>query len=419
MGIQKVCRAKIDPVPARKSKGPIPRPPQVALIIETSVSYGRRLLTGIARYLRSHHRWSVFLEQHELGSPPPSWLASSRWDGILCRPTDPLLARRLRRMKVPVVDLNDLHENLGLPWVGSDHAAIGRMSAIHFIERGFRQFAFCGFSGELWATLRRDGFTSTVEQHGFPFSIYESPWRGPDAPRWDLEIDRVGQWLKRLPKPVAVMACNDVRGLHLLDACQRAGMLVPEDVAVMGVDNEEILCDLCNPPLSSVDPDPERIGYEAAELLDLLMTGQAPPRQRTLIEPLAVVTRHSSDVFAMEDRHVAAAVRFIREKALHGCRVEDVLKHVRVSRSFLERKFRQYLKRSPQEEIRAFQLNRVKQLLRETDFTLERIAGLSGFDHPEYLSVVFKRLTGQSPGSFRKPFGKPRTANRQRTDKSR
>ncbi|MGA2246667.1 MAG: XylR family transcriptional regulator [Verrucomicrobiota bacterium] len=378
------------------------RPPHVALIIESSVSYGRSILQGIARYMSSHHRWSVYFEQHELGTAPPAWLASSHWDGILCRPTDPGLARRLRRMRVPVVDLNDLYENLKLPWVGSNHRAIGSLGATHFVERGFRNFAFCGFSNELWASQRRDGFRAVVEKQNSSMPVYESPWRGSTVSRWDLEIERIGKWLADLPKPIGVMACNDARALHLLDACHQAGILVPEEVAVVGVDNEEIFCELCNPALSSVAPDPERIGYQAAELLEQLMSGQSAPRQRILIEPVRVVTRRSSDTLAIKDRTVAAAIRFINEQALHGCTVTDVATYVRASRSFLERRFRQHLKRSPQAEIRRVQGSRVKQLLADTDFTLEKISELSGFEHPEYMSVVFKRSFGQTPGQYRK-----------------
>jgi LacI family transcriptional regulator len=378
------------------------RPPQVALIIESSVSYGRSILQGIARYMSSHHRWSVYFEQHELGTAPPAWLASSHWDGILCRPTDPALARRLQRMKVPVVDLNDLYENLKLPWVGSNHQAIGCLGANHFVERGFRHFAFCGFSNELWAAQRRDGFCAVVEKQNLPIPIFESPWHGSSVSRWDLEIEHIGKWLKDLPKPIGVMACNDARALHLLNACHQAGLLVPEEVAVVGVDNEEIFCELCNPALSSVAPDAERIGYQAAELLDKLMSSQSSPCQRILIDPVRVVTRRSSDTLAIKDRTVTAAIRFISDQALHGCTVQDVIKHVHASRSFLERKFRQHLKRSPQAEIRRVQSSRIKQLLTETDFTLERISELSGFEHPEYMSVVFKRLFGETPGQYRK-----------------
>ncbi len=377
------------------------QPPRVALIIETSVIYGRRILRGVARYLRSHHRWSVFLEQHELGARPPDWLSSGTWDGILSRPTDPNLARLFRKMKVPVVDLNDLHENLGFPWVGSDHYAIGRLGASHLLERSFRHLAFCGFSGELWAAQRRDGFRDAVEAQNLPVSVYESPWRGPDAPQWDKDIHDIVRWLQRLPQPLAVMTCNDVRGLHVLDACARLGALVPEQVAVVGVDNEEILCELCTPPLSSVEPDPERIGYAAAELLDALMAGKPPKQTRIAFDPIQVVRRRSTEALAIEDPVVAGAMRYIREQAVFGCSVSDVLRHVRVSRTVLERRFRQSLKRSPHAEILNSRLTRVKQLLTETDFTLEHIAELSGFEHPEYLSVVFKRMCGVTPGKYR------------------
>jgi len=382
------------------------RPPRVALIIETSVIYGRRILTGIARYLRSHHRWSVFLEQHELGTRPPAWLSSGKWDGILSRPTDPELARLFRRVRVPVVDLNDLYEDLGFPWVGSDHAGIGRLGASHLLERGFRHFAFCGFSGELWATQRRDGFCTEIKAKGLPVSVYESPWHGPNVPRWDKDIDDIVRWLQRLPQPLAVMSCNDVRGLHVLDACARFGAFVPEQVAVVGVDNEEIFCELCTPPLSSVEPDPERIGYEAAGFLDALMAGDSPPRKRISIDPIRVMARGSTEALAIGDPMVVAAMRFIHQQSVFGCKVSDVLRHVRVSRTLLERRFRQHLKRSPHAEIRTMQLSRVKQLLTETDFTLERIAELSGFEHQEYMSVVFKRTCGLTPGQYRHQHGR-------------
>lgn len=377
------------------------QPPRVALIIETATTYGCRILAGIARYQRAHQRWSVFLEQRALGARPPAWLFSGRWDGILSRPTDSELARLFRKMRVPVVDLNDLHDDLRLPWVGSDHTGIGRLGATHLLERGYRHFAFAGFSDELWATQRRDGFRAAVEARGFPVSVFESPWRGTTAPHWDKDLNDIAKWLQKIPQPVALMTCNDVRGLHVLDTCARLGLAVPEQVAVVGVDNEEILCELCAVPLSSVAPDPEGIGYAAAGLLDNLMAGKSSRAQRITIPPAGVVTRRSSDSLAITDPVVAAALRFIRAQAVFGCTVPDVLRHVRVSRSVLERRFQEHLKRSPQAEIRAVQFARVKQLLAETDFTLQRIAELSGFNHPEYLSVAFKKLYGLTPGKFR------------------
>lgn len=379
-------------------------PPQVALIVETSVIYGRRILAGVARYLRSHHRWSVFIEQHELGTPPPGWLTSGHWDGILSRPTDHATARLFRRMKVPVVDLNDLHDDLDLPWVGSDHLLIGRMGASHLLERGFQNFAFCGFANELWSKQRFKGFCSVVGQKNV-LSLYETPWRGPNIPRWDEDIEQIVKWLTALPKPVAIMACNDVRGLHVLNACSRAGILVPEEVAVLGVDNEEIMCELCSPPLSSVAPNPEGIGYAAAELLDTLMAGKAPRQSRIFVDPIRVFSRRSTDVMAVSDWAVASAARFMREQVFHGCRLSDVLQKVNMSRATLEKRFRKHLNRSPKQEMRRIQIERIKQLLVETNFTLERIAELSGFEHPEYMSVFFKRETGQTPGKYRSQSG--------------
>ena len=362
-------------------------------------------MAGIAHYLRTHRQWSIFLEEHELSSPPPSLNTLKGCDGILSRPTTPALAELFRKIKVPVVDLNDLYDDLELPWVGSDHVGIGRLAANYFLERGFHSFGYCGFSQELWASRRRDGFRAAIEERGFALNVYETPWHGSKIPLWPLEIERISQWLKSAPKPIGVLACNDVRGLHILDACQRSGLNVPDDVAVIGVDNDVILCELSNLPLSSVAPDPGRIGYAASEILDNLMAGKSAPDAKTFIAPHGIVTRRSSDTLAVNDRIVAAALRFIREQSDHGCKVKDILKHVRVSRSVLERSFRKHLKRSPQDEIRVVQIGRVKQLLTETDFKLERIAELSGFKHPEYMNVQFKRITGQTPGNYRKQFG--------------
>jgi len=377
-------------------------PPKVALIIETSGIYGRRILSGIAKFLSAHHRWSVFIEQHELGTRPPKWMRSMEWDGILTRSTDPEMAEAFRQMQSPVVDLNDQYESLGLPWVGSDHRGIGALGAAHVLERGLHHFGFCGYSGELWSSQRFQGFRQVVLAKSFDVSVFESPRCGAKAPQWDCNVEEIAHWLQRLPKPVAIMTANDVRALHVIDACNRSGLLVPEDVAVLGVDDEEILCELCTPALSSVAPNPEAIGYKAAELLAALMAGEAPAQQWITVPPKGVVARQSTDLLAMNDRLVANAVRFMREQALHGCTVKDVIQKFGVCRGALENRFQKALNRSPKQVIHRIQLERIQELLIETDFTLEHIAELAGFDHPEYMSVLFKRETGLTPGAFRK-----------------
>jgi LacI family transcriptional regulator len=379
------------------------RYPHVVLIVETSSSYGRRILRGITRYLRPRDPWSVFFRERDLGALPPAWLRNWRGDGIICRLVNRELAEHLRRAQVPVVNLNDVHDNSwGLPRIQSDHRMIGQLAAEHLLERGFHHFAFCGFTGHEWSGKRGQAFVGRLRAAGFGCDLYESPWGGPGAPPWEKEQEGMGRRLQALPRPVGVMACNDVRGQQVLDACRRVGLSVPEEVAVIGADNDELLCDLCHPPLSSVVPNPEGVGYEAAALLDRLMAGAAPPAHELLIEPLGVTTRQSSDVLAVADPQIAAAMRFIREHACQGLSVADILKRVPLSRTALERQFRKYLGRSPQAEIRAVQIKRVKQLLGETDMRLSGIARAVGFQHPEYLSVVFKRETGETPGQFRR-----------------
>jgi LacI family transcriptional regulator len=392
VGVHATPQARVFPMPRR----------HVALMIETSLVYGRQLLRGIIRYLRSHQPWSVFFELRELGAAPPDWLKDWHGDGIICRPTSPQLADLFKRKRIAVVNLNDVTGHLGLPLIESDHVAIGRLAAEHLLERGFRHFGFCGFSDHAWSGKRREGFADRLTEAGCDCAVYESPWGGPAAHPWEKEQGQIGRWLAKLPRPAGVMACNDMRGQHVLDACQRVQLGVPENVAVIGVDDDVLLCELCDPPLSSVVPNAERVGYEAAALLDRLMAGEKPTRMESRIEPLGVTTRQSTDVLAIDDPHVASAVRYIREHACHGATVSGVLDHVPLSRTILERRFRKYLGRSPQAEIRAVQLKRVQQLLAETDLRLERIAELAGFEHPEYMSVVFKREIGQTPGDYRR-----------------
>jgi LacI family transcriptional regulator len=222
-----------------------------------------------------------------------------------------------------------------------------------------------------------------------------------------LTEDEVAHWVEALPKPVGLMACNDIRGQQVLNACRDVEIAVPEDVAVLGVDNDDVLCDLSYPTLSSVVPDTRRIGFEAAALLERMIGGESPPQPLTLIPPLGVVTRRSTDVLAIEDRHLARAVRFIREHACEGITVEDVLAHVPLSRSVFERRFDRLFGHTPKTEILRARLERIKQLLAETEMPLKLIALKVGFEHPEYLSVFFKERTGQTPGQYRAAARQP------------
>lgn len=375
---------------------------RVALIIETSSSYGRRILRGIRRHAHSHHSWSIFLEQRDLSREPPPWIKTWDGDGIMSRITTAAMVEDARRLGIPLIDLTDRHETLASHQVLSDDAAIARLGAEHLIERGFRNFAFCGFSQEAWSDRRRDPFIEAVRIAGSECHTYESPWFGRDAHPWEDEQKQVMAWLESLPKPVGIMTCNDYRGQHVLDACTRLGLAVPEEVAVVGVDDEEELCELCEPPLSSVVPNAEMVGYKAADLLNRLMAGGQDFESRLEVAPIGVVTRQSTDVLAIDDPEIAAAVRYIRENACRGAKVEDILDAVPISRSILERRFRKFLGHSPQALIRQARLKRVKQLLADTDFTLAKISSLAGFRHQEHMCVLFKKEFGDSPGAYRR-----------------
>lgn len=380
--------------------------PHVLLMVETSIAYGRGILAGITRWLTSHRGWSLYLEQHELGAAPPAWLADWHGDGIICRVTNPAVATVLRRGGMPVVDLNDLHDDLGFAHLRSDHVAIGRMAADHLLERGFRRLGFCGFSDQHWSRLRREGFKARAAEAGVAVEAFETDWFGPDAPEWEACQERIKAWLEGFPRPFAVMACNDLRGQQVLDAARRARLAVPEALGVIGVDDDALLCDLCDPPLSSVRCNPEEIGYRAAEWLDGLMAerraGAALEPARLLVPPLGVTTRQSTDILAIADPVLADVLKLIREQACAGLTIRQIVRHSGLSRTKLERLFRDALGRTLQQEIRSVQMKRARQLLAETDLSLEKITPLVGFSQASYLSHAFKREVGESPRDYRR-----------------
>ena len=377
------------------------RIPHVALLIETSRSYTRGLLRGIRHYVSEHGPWSLFMEQRALESSPPPWLGNWQGDGILTRTWTQATADAIRRTKVPTVELRATKLRHRFPFVGVDNGALGRMVAEHLAERGFRNFACYDIDSEIFFEKRRDNFVATVQAMGFDCHVLHAP-EGREKPRqWEAQQRRLVQWLIDLPKPGGIMACTDQLGYWVLDACLRAGVAVPEQAAVVGAENDESLCTMSSPPLSSVQFNAERIGYEAAAVLDRMMRGDSPPAGPIEIEPRGIVTRPSSDIVAIDDPVVAEAVTYIRDHADAALSVEDLLDVIPISRSALERRMRAALGRSPKAEILRAQLNRVKQLLCDTDLSLAAIADRCGFNHPQYMSHIFKKKLGQTPGQYR------------------
>ncbi|ADB15628.1 transcriptional regulator, AraC family [Pirellula staleyi DSM 6068] len=377
--------------------------PQVALIIETSINYGRGLLKGVARYMRSAGEWSVFLEQRELGAELPRWI--DRWDGdgIITRSDDPRLLER----GIPTVALFD-HRSCQqkVPQILNDNRAVGRLAAAHLVERGFRHLAFYGVPGEFWSEERLAGVREEGARQGASLAVFEpARSRRKRSIAWQDSQEELARWMSAQAAPLGLVAANDIHGLRALDACKRAGISVPERVAVMGADNDEELCELSDPPLSSIAFQPLRAGFAAAEMLARMMRGERVQSAMQLVPPLGLVTRQSTDVLAMEDEEVARALAVIRQQACDGLDVPAILRQVPISRRSLEIRMQKLLGRTPREEIRRVQIERAKKLLSETDLKLDRIAVSCGFVRASALSIAFREVVGTTPSDYRSQAG--------------
>lgn len=389
----------------------MPRPepdiPQVALLIETSRGYGRGMLRGIVRYARLHGPWRLYVTPGDFEQALPHM---NQWGGtgVIARIETAKTARAIIRSGLPTIAL-DVSQNLPMKLpelsrfseIASDSHAAARLAAEHLIERGFRQFAYVGEPRRLWSKNRERGFRHRLRESGYEPIVYQPPVRRAPMP-WDREQASLASWLAQLPKPIGLMACNDDRGRQVLDGCRAAGIAVPLEIAVIGVDNDELLCELSDPPLSSVALNAEAGGYRAAALLDRMMRGRVRKPQRLVVEPLGVVQRRSTEASAVADPEVALALEFIHNHAVEQVGVDDVIRQVNISRRALELKFRDAVGRTPYQELHRVRLNRARQILLETDLPIPKVAVAAGFSSGAYLAQVFRQHLGKTPAQFRR-----------------
>jgi LacI family transcriptional regulator len=393
--------------PRRKRAAPTCR---IAVLIESSRAFGRGVLQGLAECLKSRRNWMIYYQEGGLGELLPGWFESWRGDGVIARIENQRMARALARKRIPVVDLRGQLSIPRIPVVKTDDAEIARLTAQHLLDRGFRQFAFCGYEGAAYSVRRSEAFAQIVRAAGCSCRIFNgaeprlSSIRKQEQYGWAHEQHLI-EWLRRLPKPIGIMACNDARGHQLLNATRQIDASVPDEIAIVGVDNYELICELAEPSLSSVEQNTHRIASEAVRVLESMMAGHPPPDEPTLVKPCRVITRRSSDALAVQDVNLRAAMRFIRARAHTGIGVNDVAQSAGLSRRELERKFRASFGRAPGEEIVRIQLMAVQDLLTESNWPIYRIAEKTGFAHPEYLNVVFKRRIGITPRAYRLQMG--------------
>ncbi|MCA9140823.1 MAG: substrate-binding domain-containing protein [Planctomycetales bacterium] len=379
---------------------------QVALLIESSRVYGRGLLHGIAAYAGEHGNWSLRHQEMAINAEPPMWLSKWSGDGILVRAETQKMVCVVKELSLPTIDLRCRRSVGVIPGFDTNDASVVRLAVNHLRDRGYTRFGFCGFGGADYSQRRLVEMKRYARSLGRDVAVYESP--EPDnATTFGAEqsgmLDNKGlvRWLRSVEKPIGVLACNDIRAQQMLNACHEIQVHVPEEVAVVGVDNDDVICPLCSPPLTSVEPNTHMIGYRAAAMLERMMSGEVFANEITSIPARRVVVRDSTDAIPIDDIEFVNAYRFIRENACRGVAVDDVIDAVPMSRRTLERRMRNYLGQSPAEVIAGIRLSRIKELLETTSRPLKQIARLTGFHHDEHMAKFFKKHVGTPPGRYR------------------
>lgn len=376
---------------------------RVAVLVDTSTTWGREVIAGVHEYSRGCRGWQLFVEPR--GVDQRRWLPTGwRGDGVIARVGTPDLAKSLRALRVPVVNVSGIVlPSIAFPRVVSDQIAAAELAAQHLISRGFKHFAYFSLLGLDYVTEHRLAFDAALRVAGHDCHVYAvQPHLGAE-PDWNLDLEPLGAWLNGLPKPLAVFTWNSNSAREILYACSHAGLTVPEEVAVLSGSDDELFCEIAPVPISAIQLRARQIGLRAAAELDRMMGGVAvEPPPEILVAPLGVIERRSTDTLAIEDAAMTKALRFIRSNLAKPIQVPDVARHVGLCRRALEQRFKEWLGRSPASEIRRVRLNHAMELLQRTSLPVSQVAECAGFGSPEYLSSVLKAQLGSAPMEIRK-----------------
>lgn len=375
---------------------------RIAMSVSYGLQYMDRLIHGITDYAKRNTHWS-FTRVPEVHCTSMQWLHYWHGDGAFCAiytPEDAMLAQQIR---IPVVNLATHLSGLQMPSITSDHFAIGELAARHLLEHNFRRFGYYGPSDLYYAQLRRDGFCSIIAQAGGQVELLEVQTADDDSKQTiDDQQKAIEQWLRKLKLPVGILASADLRASMVIEACEKLRLRVPEDVAVMGVDNDPVVCDFCDPPLTSISRNDYQIGFEAARLLDEMLEGGSPPQGPMHIPPAGIVQRRSTDTVCAEDPYVATAIRFMRSHVHEHFGVDELLNELPLSRRNLEYRFRDTLGRSPYDYLNQIRVDQAKRLLSDPhQSSLTKIAMSCGFGDLRRFRLVFQRLVHTSPAEYR------------------
>lgn len=382
------------------------RPLHIGVMIDASRAYGRGICRGIANYADTREDWLLLAHERPEVDQFPAWLCKQRLDGLIAYIPNQRLHQSIAAMGIPVVDVHGRCRSPKIPIIESDDTAIVRLGFEFFLKSGFHHLAYCGypsvfFSDQRQEAARLQGLKLKGNVHFYAPSRLGKA--GADLYQFEKGSAEagLGKWLLSLPKPIAILACNDIRGQQVINACREKGISVPEEVAVLGVDNDEVICRLCRPTLSSIEPDGEQIGATAAACIADLLAGKTT-FNRLRIPPRGVIQRASTDTVVATHPMVVRAVRLIRDQASTEASVEQICDQTGVSRSTLDNLFLAHLGRTVANEISRVRLQRSQNLLRHTDLPLSEIARNCGFSSATYFGRFFKRETGQTPNTYRR-----------------
>jgi LacI family transcriptional regulator len=376
---------------------------QVAILVDTSTTWGRDVIAGIHRYSREKGGWQLFVEPR--GVEQRRWLPTGwKGDGVIARIGFLDLAKKLKSLKLPVVNVSGITlPGVNFPRIVSDQVAAANLGAEHLLARGYRHFGYFSLLGLEYVAQHQQAFQERLRMSGHRCEVFTaSPHLGAE-PDWNLDMKRLGKWLKSLPKPLAVFNWNSSSARELIYGCMQSGLVVPEEVAVLSGSDDDLFCEVAPVPISAVQLGCEQIGYQAAAELDAMMKKPtAPPPGDVLIPPLGVVERRSTDTLAVDDSAMVKALRFIRENPARQMDVNDVARHSGICRRALEGRFQTLLGRSPASEIRRVRLARAIDLLKRTNLPVATVAERSGFSSPEYMASVFRSQLAATPQHYRK-----------------
>jgi LacI family transcriptional regulator len=378
---------------------------EVAVILSLNRDYDRKIAVGISRYAHQAGDWRIYLEDEPRNKLPA--LHDWHGHGIIADLDDKHVERFVMGLAVPVVGVGGFSSPVfrpaGVAYVATDNEGIGLLAAEHLLERGLRNFAYCGIPHgppTSWSQVRERAFRLRVREAGFSCTTFRGRYRRPR--HWDAMLDDLAAWLIRQPKPLGLMACDDPRARHVLLACRRSNLRVPEEVAITGVDNDRIMCEMVQPTLTSIEQGSEQIGYEAASLLDRLMRTRRRDSPFVNVPPTSIITRQSTDIRFLEDAVVAEALEFLQQHLPDRIDPVALAKHMHLSRNMLDIRFRRAIDRSIHGEIKRMRLDVVRRLLATTDLSAKTIARRSGYSSVEYMTTDFRRVVGRTPGAYRR-----------------